>query len=150
MRTSAPSASSAILVVFLASAGAAVAVAIGACADPDTQTPTCTPNVDEGGIFHAVDGGCEQFAQCDLGPASACCTDDDGGALTGNDLATCLYGYGDPSCVYLLSSTDGLNVTYTCSTTPDAGAVDGGVDAPVDAPLDGPLDGAVDGAGDGG
>ncbi len=63
MRATAPSASSALLVVFLAGAGAAAAVAIGACTDPDTQTPNCVPNVDQNGI-HAVPMGCEAFPQC--------------------------------------------------------------------------------------
>ena len=42
-------------------------------------------------------------------------------ALTGNDLAVCLYGYGDPSCPYLDSKVDGMNVTYTCLTKPPGG-----------------------------
>jgi hypothetical protein len=127
MRPSHPPAASALLAVFLAGAAAAMALAIGACADPDTQTPTCVPNVDQTGV-HVVANGCEAFPTCTVGngAASNCCVQDGGAPLTGNDLATCLYGYGDPQCAYLVSTTDGANVSYTCSATAPTGAGDGG------------------------
>jgi hypothetical protein len=103
---------------------ASVFAAFVACADPDTQTPTCVPNVGEAGINSTIANGCEQFAVCEMGPPAACCVNADGGALTGNDLATCLHGYGDPSCVFLLTmytGDGGNNVIYTCSTTPPMG-----------------------------
>jgi hypothetical protein len=114
-----------ILIPLLAGAAATVALAIGACANPDTQSPTaCTS-----GPY----GLCEGFAVCASGPASTCCVDADGGALTGNDLYTCLYGYGDPSCTYLVPTTtilDGgdVGVSYMCSTTmpTGSGGSDGG------------------------
>jgi hypothetical protein len=134
MRQLAPS-TSPILLTLLAGAAAAVLVEIGACATPDTQTPTCTPNVDQHGE-HALDGGCESFAICALGPPMACCTNGDGGALTGNDLANCLYGYG--ACASLVTTTDGSGrQVMTCSSSYDAGGAggsggsgaDGGADA---------------------
>lgn len=97
---------------------AAAALAIGACANPDTLTPSCdSSNVDQYGI-HPSASGCEQLAACDKPNIADCCTDGDGGAFTGNDLAACLHGYGDPSCSYLITTTDGMNVTFTCSATP--------------------------------
>jgi hypothetical protein len=121
-----------ILVSFLAGAAATVAVVIGACANPDTQSPTCIDNVDQYGA-HPVDGGCEGFATCPSGAPATCCMADAGVPLTGNDLATCLHGYGDPACAYIITttSTSGTNVNYTCSESPpsapsgDAGS-DGG------------------------
>jgi hypothetical protein len=132
--------------LLLATASVSVGVAIAACANPDTYTPMCTPNVGvEGGGFGIDplldDGGCEPLAVCVPGcppnvsvncPAALCCVNDggvkdgvivDGGAFTGNDLASCLYGYGDPSCPFLLSTvTDGGDagpgVIYNCSLTP--------------------------------
>ncbi len=89
MRTSASS----LLRAILAGTAAAMISAIGACTTTNTQTPSCTENVGEAGI-EPIDGGCEGFAVCTLGPPSACCVDSDGGALTGSDLANCLYGYG--------------------------------------------------------
>jgi hypothetical protein len=120
MRLPAPSASPILL---LAGSAAAALVAIGACATPDTQTPTCTPNVDQYGE-HAIDGGCENFAICTLGPPAVCCTNGDGGALTGNDLANCLYGYG--ACASLVTTTDSSgNLVMTCSSSYDAGGAGG-------------------------
>jgi hypothetical protein len=122
-----------ILVSLLAGAAATVAVVIGACADPDTQTPSCVDNVDQYGE-HPATNGCEGFATCPSGAPATCCMADAGVPLTGNDLATCLHGYGDPACSYIIttiSGTSGTNVTYTCSANPpstpsgDAGS-DGG------------------------
>ena len=122
MRPSAPSASP-ILLMILTGAAAAVLVEIAACATPDSQTPSCIPNVDQEGE-HAIDGGCETFPTCPLGPPAACCTSADGGALTGNDLADCLYGYG--ACVSLVTSTDSEgNQVVTCSDSYDAGGAGG-------------------------
>ena len=78
--------------------GAALSVT-AACSDPDGVTPDCTFNVNSDGI-EATDNGCEGFALCldDSGnkqSASACCVDDKGKPLTGDTLASCLYGYGE-------------------------------------------------------
>jgi len=89
MRTSASS----LLLTMLAGAAAVMISATGACTSSTTWTPVCTENVSQDGI-QIVDGGCEGFATCPLGPPAACCVDADGGALTGSDLADCLYGYG--------------------------------------------------------
>ena len=122
MRPSAPSASPSLIKI-LAGAAAAVLVEIGACTTPATQTPACIPNVNQYGE-HAIDGGCENFAICSLGPPEACCTNPDGGALTGNDLANCLYGFG--ACASLVTTTDGSgNLVMTCSASYDAGGAGG-------------------------
>jgi hypothetical protein len=112
----------ALLVTLLAVAASAVA----ACTSSDGQSPSCTPNVDQNGI-HPVDGGCDQFPVCDKPNVADCCVNDDGGALTGNDLATCRHGFGDPTCAYLDANYDMMNnVTYTCLAMPPGGNPDGG------------------------
>jgi hypothetical protein len=117
--------SKALLVSLLAGA-AAVAVAVGACTSADGQTPSCTPNVDQNGI-HPDPNGCDQFPVCTQPKISDCCTDADGGALTGNDLAACRHGFGDPACAFLSATYDMMNnVTYTCEMTPPGGNPDGG------------------------
>lgn len=122
MRLSAPSASP-LLVMILTGAAASGLVAIGACANPDSQTPSCTPNVDRYGE-HAIDSGCESFPTCSLGPPAACCTNADGGALTGNELADCLFGYG--ACASLVTTTDSAgNQVMTCSDSYDAAGAGG-------------------------
>jgi hypothetical protein len=127
-----------IIVLTLASA---IALVFAACANPDTQTPTCVNNVGDAGLMN-VDGGCEGFAICigSNGHATAavnCCVGD-AGAFTGNDLATCLYGFADPSCPYLVSSVSqmGMDVVFTCSTTPPPSGGTGG-----STPSDGGADG---------
>jgi hypothetical protein len=107
---------------------ASVAAAIAACANPDTLTPMCVPNVDEAGITPPNMASCTQFAACYLkdgapGTAAECCVSPDGGPFVGNDLQTCLYGYADPTCPYLISTTSmmGMNVVFMCSLTPGTG-----------------------------
>jgi hypothetical protein len=103
------------MIALLGGAVTAATLAFVACANPDTQNPTCTYNVDEGGILPAADG-CESFATCPLeGGAPACCTADDGGALGSNDYRACLHGYGDPDCAHLLSTPVEGGVLFTCS-----------------------------------
>ncbi len=115
MRLTAPSA---ILLTLLAG----MATAIWACSNPDTLTPACDNNVTQYGIF-PEDGGCQELAYCPpVGDYHDCCKTPDGGAFTGNDLAACRHGYGDPGCAYILSVADGGSVLYTCSATPPAGA----------------------------
>jgi hypothetical protein len=113
-----------ILVLFLAGAAAAVVFAIGACAAPDTYTPSCTDNVDQFGN-HPADNGCNPFAVCPSGNAADCCMADAGVPLTGDDLAICLHGYGDPGCSYLVGTDTATGVSYACSATapptPDGG-----------------------------
>ena len=95
-----------ILVLVLAGAAATVALVIGACTDPDTQTPTCDNNVNANGIYaRTPTGATGSPSAAPTGAPSTCCVDADGGALTGNDLATCLHGYGDQTCAYLVSTT---------------------------------------------
>lgn len=89
---------------------ALVAAAIGfaaACSNPDTQD-NCTGD------------GCSKFAACN-GTIDSCCA-----GLKDNDLAECRYGYGDPTCSYLSSVTNGTNVAYTCATAPPDGGGTGG------------------------
>jgi hypothetical protein len=73
--------------------------------------------------------GCDQFPTCLLGAAINCCTGDGGATLTGNDLETCLYGYGDPSCPYLqityVQGTSGIEMNYKCVTSPPDGGNQG-------------------------
>src|SRR5579871_3196498 len=116
-----------LLVTLLAGSAAASAVAVAACTSPDTQSPSCNPNVDQNGI-HPDPNGCDQFAVCDKANVTDCCVDADGGALTGNDLATCRHGFGDPQCAYLATMADSMdNVTYTClATAPEGGGTGGG------------------------
>jgi hypothetical protein len=126
-----------ILAVFATS----VAAAIAACANPDTLTPSCNPNVDKNGIKPPVADSCTMFAACYLrdgaaGTPAQCCVDDGGAPLTGNDLNTCLYGFGDPSCPYLITRNatgTGMNITETCSLTPDTGGGGTGGSGPGDA-----------------
>jgi uncharacterized membrane protein YgcG len=121
MSLSAPLASP-LLITILAGA-AAVLVETGACATQDSQTPTCTPNVDQYGE-HAIDGGCENFAVCAAGPPADCCKNADGSSLTGNGLANCLYGYG--ACASLVTTIDSSgNLIMTCSASYDAGGAGG-------------------------
>ncbi len=123
MRKLAPSP---IAVRILVVAASSALVAIGACANPDTQTPACNDNVKSFGVDPSVTNGCEGFAPCSLPPlqggsqASGCCVDADGGALSGNDLASCLHGYGDSTCPYLCVTTTmmGTNMYFQCSSTP--------------------------------
>jgi hypothetical protein len=119
-----------ILGVFAAS----VAAAIAACANPDTLTPMCDSNVSEAGILPPNANSCTQFAACYLkdgapGTAAQCCVSADGGPFVGNDLASCLYGFGDPMCPYLITRNatgTGMNISQTCSLTPDMGGGGGG------------------------
>lgn len=105
---------------------AAILGAIGACTSTSSQTPSCVENVDQTGI-HPVADGCEGFAVCPSGAPSTCCQDGDGGALTGNNLATCLYGYG--GCAAIITTSDAMgNTTYVCSSTYDAGSGGGTAD----------------------
>lgn len=71
----------------------AMFAAIGACSSVEGTTPTCTPNVDGGGI-HATADGCEKFAVCDKDPndPTKCCVDAMGMPVP--DYAICLFGYG--------------------------------------------------------
>jgi hypothetical protein len=101
-----------------------VIVAIGACANPDGKTPMCNNNVGPNGI-KPDPNGCQGYAVCvgpdgGVAPPATCCISPDGGLFAGNDLAECLHGYGDPSCAYLLETDTmmGMNVVYTCSSTP--------------------------------
>jgi hypothetical protein len=125
--------------LFVLTLASALGALFAACADPDTQTPTCVNNVGANGLV-ATDGGCEGFASCvvngNVAPASQCCVGDGGVPLTGNDLETCLFGFGDPSCRYLSSSYSdmGTNVIYTCSATAPDGA---GGSSPGDGGADG-------------
>ena len=87
-----------LLVKVLGGAAIALCTALGACSDSNGVTPDCTFNVDENGI-HAKSDGCEKFSPCldkngNPQDAHKCCVDDKGAALTGDDLATCLFGYG--------------------------------------------------------
>jgi hypothetical protein len=81
-------------------------------------TPTCDDNVDDGGML-LDPNGCAQFAACPSGAPATCCVNADGGPLTGNDLASCLYGYG--GCTSFAVATDmSGNMIYMC------GGLDGG------------------------
>ena len=70
-------------------------VGLAACTGYQGQTPTCTFNVGPNGII-PEDSGCEQFAVCTANPSNPaeCCVDSSGNALTGQDLVSCLNGYG--------------------------------------------------------
>jgi hypothetical protein len=117
-----------VLIPLLAGAAATVALAIGACSNPDTQSPNCHSNVNANGLYADPNDNmtCYGFAACPSGEPSTCCVDDNGAPLTGNDLATCLHGYGDTSCAFLISSTTvddagAAGVAYTCSATMPSG-----------------------------
>jgi hypothetical protein len=75
----------------------------------------------------------------------------DGGPFVGNDLASCLYGYGDPSCPYLntVSTMMGMNVIMTCSMTPQMGPGSGGSGAGGGGGTGGDDGGPKDGGGGG-
>jgi hypothetical protein len=124
MRMPAPPASPILFAISAAVVGALL-VANGACNTTGGQTPDCIPNVDARGV-HAIDGGCEQFPTCPANASNpaACCTDG-GAALTGSDLAICLYNYG--GCVTLVTTADAMgNPVYECSSVYDAGGGSGG------------------------
>ena len=87
-----------------------------ACSGPEGVTPECTYNVGDAGVY-ADPEGCEQFAVCSKGDPIKCCTDSKGKTLTGDSLATCLYGFG----VISDAGTGGSGGMGTTTTTGDAG-----------------------------
>lgn len=97
-----------LLVKVLGGTAIALGVALGACGGVTGVTPDCTYNVDENGI-KATKDGCEAFAVCDKAPndPSKCCVDSKGNALTGDNLATCLFGYGAGPAPTTSSSSGG-------------------------------------------
>jgi uncharacterized membrane protein YgcG len=123
-----PRATAFFAVALVASLAPVAASSFAGCTSTDTLTPSCTNNVTANGMT-PDDAGCSVFATCSLGAAALCCKAADGGALGSDDLATCLYGYGDPSCPYLqiVYSDMGTEMAYTCVTSPpDGGAGTGG------------------------
>jgi hypothetical protein len=125
-----------IFTTILAGSILAGVAAVGACGSSGAITPTCDYNIDDAGNIRPDPNPCVQFASCDLGEPSACCVDADGGPLTGNDLANCLYGYGacasistddagNTTCVQIASGTGGGG-TGGGGTGGDGGTVDGG------------------------
>ena len=126
MRLSAPSASPPprSLLPILAATAAAVFVEIGACATPDSADTHLHPQ--RRSIRRARDRQrLREFSStCSLGPPATCCTNADGGALTGNDLADCLYGYG--ACASLVTTTDSAgNQVVSCSNSYGTGGTGG-------------------------
>jgi hypothetical protein len=123
MRTPAPRTSRALLVLLGGALFSALAAG-AACSDTNGVTPMCDNNITDAGADSGLcpdPNGCYMFATCAASPSSpaACCVGPDGGPLGGNDLASCLYGYG--ACTTFTSTTDmNGNMTYTC------GGQDGG------------------------
>jgi hypothetical protein len=117
-----PTPSAKLLAVLFAGAVTVAVGAFSACSESDGITPTCTYNINDAGVIVPNGNGCTQFASCNVGngdPAN-CCVDADGGALTGADLADCLYGYG--ACPVVLTDDAG---NVTCSGV-DGGGTGGG------------------------
>jgi len=102
----------------------------GACATEDAVTSTCLYDITEAGITPGVDGGCTGFAICrdvagNPAKASVCCKDANGKSLTGDALATCLFGYGEGPAPSTAAATSSGS-SSSSSTGTGSGGADGG------------------------